>query len=249
MFKRALIAAAILIANSPFVSAQDIFWSFSLTEVTNTFTVDFVQSGVGSVYIFSDGLLGFDALDLDFTVSDPSVIRFTGGESFNPTFNVIGGTRFDFSELTIDPTASSGNLFSLNVIQNGVNPTLGPSFDPNFEATVGPNGAALLARVDFEMVGRNSTANLDFTLGYQGALEYPENVLDPSFGSASLQLDFPFGGPLLGDVDRNGLVNLLDIAPFISVLVGGYQAEADIDGDGAADFLDIAPFILVLTNQ
>ena len=171
MFKRALIASAILIASTPYASAQDIFWSFSPTEVVSTSTVDFVQAGVGSVYIFSDGLFSFDALDLDFTLSDPSVIRFTGGESFNPTFNVIGGTRFDFSELTIDSTAASGKLFSLNVIQNGVNAALGPMFDPDFEAGIGLNGAFLLARVDYEIVGRNSTVDLDFTLGFQGALE------------------------------------------------------------------------------
>ena len=54
---------------------------------------------------------------------------------------------------------------------------------------------------------------------------------------------------LLGDVNRDGLVNFLDIAPFIGILsAGGVQAEADINQDGVVNFLDIAPFIGVLTT-
>jgi hypothetical protein len=59
------------------------------------------------------------------------------------------------------------------------------------------------------------------------------------------------GGPgvLLGDVDLNGVVNFLDITPFIGVLSsGGSQAEADCNEDGMVDFLDITPFIGILSN-
>ena len=54
---------------------------------------------------------------------------------------------------------------------------------------------------------------------------------------------------VLGDVNGDGIVNFLDIAPFISVLSdGGIQAEADVNGDGTVSFLDIAPFILLLSS-
>jgi len=54
---------------------------------------------------------------------------------------------------------------------------------------------------------------------------------------------------LLGDVDMNGIVNILDISPFISVLsTGGFQLEADIDQNGIVNILDIGPFIALL-NQ
>jgi len=53
---------------------------------------------------------------------------------------------------------------------------------------------------------------------------------------------------LLGDVNQDGIVNFLDIAPFIAVLSGGgFQAEADTNQDGVVNFLDIAPFIGILT--
>ena len=54
---------------------------------------------------------------------------------------------------------------------------------------------------------------------------------------------------LFGDVNRDGAVNFLDIAPFVSVLSRReFQAEADINEDGEVNFLDIAPFIFFLAS-
>ena len=53
---------------------------------------------------------------------------------------------------------------------------------------------------------------------------------------------------LLGDADCNGVVNFLDITPFIAFLSGGEpKPEADIDGNGVVNFLDITPFIAIIT--
>ena len=107
----------------------------------------------------------------------------------NPTFNAVGGMRFDSSVVTIDPAATgtndSGNLFSVNVAQNGINPALGPLFDPDFDANVGPNGATLIASIDYELIA-DGTASVDFSLGAQGALQLPDIILDPAFGSGTL---------------------------------------------------------------
>ena len=55
---------------------------------------------------------------------------------------------------------------------------------------------------------------------------------------------------LICDVNMDGMINFLDIAPFISLLtIGDFQAEADCNQDGAVNFLDIAPFILILANS
>ena len=64
---------------------------------------------------------------------------------------------------------------------------------------------------------------------------------------------FLYGAPvtavLLGDVNLDGAVNFLDIAPFVSILAAsGSQAEADIDENGVVNFLDIAPFVAILTG-
>ena len=254
MFKSIFIAAAIVIASPGFVSAQDIFFSFSSTEADSTFTAGF-EGTSGSVYIFSDGLFGFDALDLDLATSDSNFIRFTGGEAFDPTFNILGGNRFDSTVLSIDAGGGSGNLFSVNITQNGVDPVLGPLFDPGFVADVGPNGAFLLARVDFDIVGFGNEEDLEFTLGTQGAFQFPDTILNPSFGSATVIQIAPKIGFCTGDVNQSGTieanfsdgVDLLDIAPFIAVLASGsFQQEADCNNDGVVNFFDIFPFIVIL---
>lgn len=53
----------------------------------------------------------------------------------------------------------------------------------------------------------------------------------------------------LGDVNQDGAVNLLDVTPFIDVLVTGiYLCEADINQDGVVDLLDVGPFVDLLTG-
>lgn len=54
----------------------------------------------------------------------------------------------------------------------------------------------------------------------------------------------------LGDMNLDGPVNALDIAPFVTVMVQRtYQAEADCFQDGLINALDIAPFVDILTQQ
>ena len=71
----------------------------------------------------------------------------------------------------------------------------------------------------------------------------------PLFGSGSiarLTLTRVF---ILGDANQDGIVNFLDIAPFITILFAGdYLAEADMNEDGVVDFLDIASLIVVLSG-
>ena len=53
---------------------------------------------------------------------------------------------------------------------------------------------------------------------------------------------------LLGDCNRDGVIDFSDISPFITVLASdGYLAEADTDEDGAVTFDDISPFIVLLS--
>ena len=55
---------------------------------------------------------------------------------------------------------------------------------------------------------------------------------------------------LLSNVNRDEVLNLLEIAPFISLLSGdGFRTEADINADRSVTFLDIAPFITILSSQ
>lgn len=54
---------------------------------------------------------------------------------------------------------------------------------------------------------------------------------------------------LLGDVNRDGEVNLLDVAPFIALLSGNlFDPNADINQDGAVNLLDVSPFVQILAG-
>ncbi len=55
---------------------------------------------------------------------------------------------------------------------------------------------------------------------------------------------------ILGDVNRDGVVNLLDVQPFVALLTSGqFQLEADINGDGLVNLLDVNGFIDLLTGN
>ena len=55
---------------------------------------------------------------------------------------------------------------------------------------------------------------------------------------------------LLGDTNLDGVVDFLDINPFIELLASNtYLAQADCNEDGVLNFLDIAPFITILAGN
>lgn len=54
---------------------------------------------------------------------------------------------------------------------------------------------------------------------------------------------------LSGDVNGDGSVDLLDVGPFVELLISGdFACEADIDGNGTVDLLDVTPFVDVLAG-
>ena len=62
--------------------------------------------------------------------------------------------------------------------------------------------------------------------------------------------DFDFVGPIFGDVNGDGSVDLLDVAPFVELIISGeFQIEADVNQDGVVDLLDVAPFVDLLTGN
>ena len=89
-----------------------------------------------------------------------------------------------------------------------------------------------------------------------GRLQLRDNTMALA-GSTNRDLRFSISGVaagdapdvLKGDVNMDGMINFLDISPFILALSSpeGAPAEADCNCDGIVNFLDISPFILKLT--
>ena len=54
---------------------------------------------------------------------------------------------------------------------------------------------------------------------------------------------------ILGDINGDGNVNLIDVEPFVALLVAGrFQTAADINCDGAVDLLDVGAFVDLLVG-
>ena len=71
----------------------------------------------------------------------------------------------------------------------------------------------------------------------------PNNGIDIS----NVQITFSTAPSILCDVNRDGVVDFLDISPLIELLsTGGFQVEADCNEDGVVNFFDISAFIEAL---
>lgn len=54
---------------------------------------------------------------------------------------------------------------------------------------------------------------------------------------------------MVGDINCDGVVNLLDVGPFVDLVSdGGYSLKADFDLDGIVSLLDVGPFVESLTG-
>ena len=73
---------------------------------------------------------------------------------------------------------------------------------------------------------------------------------DEAVDSAVLLRCDSFGVPdgIKGDVNCDGVVDLLDVGPFVDVITGGgpYNVKADVNCDGVNDLLDVQPFVALL---
>ena len=70
-------------------------------------------------------------------------------------------------------------------------------------------------------------------------------ILDDVEGACpSMGCDFD-----IGDVNQDGNVDLLDVAPFVDAITRGvFICEGDVTEDGSLDLLDVAPFVDLLTG-
>jgi len=106
---------------------------------------------------------------------------------------------------------------------------------------------------DFDSVSITQSGNV---ITVSSSLTFNEAIALGGFGvPVIINASFTASGivpvaVLLGDVNLDGGVDFLDVAPFIALLIDGqFQAEGDIDDSGVVDFLDVGPFIDILMQQ
>ena len=71
----------------------------------------------------------------------------------------------------------------------------------------------------------------------------------PILGEGAFRLNSIAPDFLLGDVNCDGVVNLLDVAPFVEALTSGeFNEKADVNEDGVVNLLDVQPFVSLLAG-
>ena len=231
-------------------SQQRSFW-YTLDQNIQAFKVSFnyrVAGGAffsnagGTTFVIQDAPEGLDAVtntnfDYGYGGIEESVgvtfeLNAATGQSF-VGFN-DGGTIGSGATAT-DPHSPGGNGYLVTInydgtllqihIDNGVNTPFSQTLlvTPSIAESVG-SGKAIIG------FGASTASNLDQTIS------------NFSFTSTAK--------PMLGDVNGDGCVDLLDVQPFVDALSSGQYVElADINMDGTLDLLDVEPFVNLLAGN
>ncbi len=144
------------------------------------------------------------------------------------------GTQFDFVNVT-------GNVFLDGQLQlaliNGFVPSGAQSFTIFNVGGGNPIGF-------FDNAGDNQRVD---TVGGEGSFLVRYGVTSPNPTQIILSEFEP--SFILGDINGDGIVSLLDVAPFVALLTSGeFNPAADINQDGVVSLLDVAPFVSLLTG-
>ena len=108
------------------------------------------------------------------------------------------------------------------------------------DSVVVANLGVFTAGVDFDAVASNF---MKLRFGYIEA----DN--DWWFAIDNILIEADPADCIAGDVNQDGVITLLDVAPFVDVLSSGqFQCEADTNLDGVISLLDVAPFVQLLVG-
>ena len=208
------------------------------------FSVAFDFSRIDTA-LTADPTNGFVAVGTgyDQAISEFSPFETTGNSQFAVLFQQSANGNVANGNVFIDGTATANFDYLDPLAQHSVLITFTPAVSGSYganesiTATIVVDGVMLY---NDTITGGGDFGDLSFATNLFTAA-YIENLVVSSLSTSTV---------LLGDVNLDGEVNFLDIAPFIAVLSSnGSQAEADIDQNGMVEFLDIQPFINVLSGN
>lgn len=262
MFLRRLslsVATALLISSGVAVGQSDFFLSFQdLNQgASNSDPVESFSPGdSGTMYLYwstngpSDSDIDTGAF-VDLQSSQSGVIQFTAAESFNFDITLLGtplGSRWEVFGNTsiVSDDAITGlsafTIFSgLGILEahNGSGGLTDQGYDAGADAF-------LFGKIDFVVLADPVGDSVDITMTTgSGGIFNAGKAVNAIFGTATIEVGS--GGPLLGDVNGDGVVDMGDVNPLIQVIINGpYQEEADVNQDGAVDLRDVTPFVALL---
>lgn len=218
-----------------------------------------------------DEQIGPDPNDVELIVTGPTnaqsnVSVFFSGNDLEPLDMLPAGTPVVIV-VTTNPGDNTTTLGPLPVLFNG-NTAIAIATEAlgSIEVGFAGDGAdTLQSEIQLVRNGRQDTVLVTLTESspevsytYDSETESGQAVIDFSAlnlapGLYTINIGDGYSQqyyiPLLGDVNRDGLISFADIPEFISAVQGGpdeYRYEADIDQDLAVNFLDIPLFIALL---
>ena len=168
---------------------------------------------------------------------EPERIDFTNVPYFLDTEDVIGSemgydvfvVKVDLSSFDLPVSVGTSNLLSISARNGSPGQVAGLHISVGTGNIVGPED-------DYFFLGFLGSV---FTL--EEAWPFPGEMFA---SKVSIKTMFE-----LGDINGDGSVNLLDVQPFIDLILSGeFQVEADINQDGDVNLLDVGPFVDLLSG-
>ena len=226
----------------------------------------------GSCWNISAGSIGANSSSIVLTCEEGSKVAITGGTFGRLRFigdaHIAGGI-FNFSvdvdagngltilsggqfndRFTVDSggqTEISGGIYDHFRAQNNSNVNVsGVEFKIDGETVNG-----LLLNNPFEVSDRDVTLTGKYPNGDPFEFELnSQSVTGNDYFHTGANLSVTLvASEILGDLNGDAEVSLLDIMPFVSLLaMGDYAPLADINQDNEVDLLDVEPFVAILVG-
>lgn len=234
------------------------------TNPGDTYLVDQIET---TVIVFGDAF-GSTFQDVEITVTfigDVPTENAAADTAANFALgNVLGSTTFFLGEISADGIIGFNATLSLPpelAVNIGDGQDVGVTFEFSDSTTGTENGQFAISYRNAITGGGDGdqTPSVGSTSTFNFRDENQNGVIDNNdnfgFGSEA-RLRFSLSGTvesggdvLLGDVNLDGEVNLLDVGPFVDLIsLNTFQDEADINLDGAVNLLDVGPFVDLLSG-
>ena len=225
----------------------------TLTEITRVPVGDFpirASFSSDSQFVYVSNRIGNTISKVEINGAASQVVDTIAGVtapldialSADDNFGFVGNFDFNSPSLRVFDT-SNGNIVQTIPLNDSPRRVIHSDSTPElFVATTGgeliqfnANGASTSIIESLELTSAPSD------MAYSEATKIAAIAL-PIFDGVDLVSDV-----LFGDINLDGEVTLLDVAPFVTLIsTSTFQAEADINKDGIVDLLDVNPFVDLL---
>ena len=209
----------------------------------------------------------------DITIWAKAKVGDVESEVVSATYTKLVNTVDVTFDATVDKGNGSTERGEYTVVKDGVTMFVGDGtvYSDHYRIYSGENSAftftsasAPIVKIEFEGVSGNPASNIQLAEGYDGTFttNNPDGVWEGSSNvvafdvirqarfytiTVTLAADVAYQ---VGDVNRDGNINIADVTALIDLLLAGgnveYDAIADVNSDGSINIADVTALIDVL---